>query len=109
MPKSLTSHLGHCIIQFHILLCNLPAILDRCRFLLESIGFNLTYTVSDMWGMVDVPLSTEAWLTQTTEFRAAAAGWDPHIGLPMTGWTVGIEPFASPIFTISRFGVQQID
>lgn len=44
----LTGHLGHGIIQFHILLCNLPAILDRFRFLLESIGFNLTYTVSDV-------------------------------------------------------------
>lgn len=43
MREPLTSHLGHGIIQLHILLCNLPAILYRFRLLPESIGFDLAY------------------------------------------------------------------
>jgi hypothetical protein len=35
--------------------------------------------------------------TNDMEFRAAEAGYEPHIGREMNGWTVGIDAFASPI------------
>lgn len=47
--------------------------------------------------LTNPPLSIEAWLAQTTEFMPADSGSHPHIGLPITGWTVGMEPLASPI------------
>lgn len=57
---------------------------------------------------VDIPLSIDAWLTQTTEFNPAAEGSAPHIGRPMTGWTVGMEPLASPILSSALYTQERI-
>jgi hypothetical protein len=84
--------------MLHVLLADIAALDDRFHPLLDTITLYRAWTsVHDLCcHSGHAPLSSDAWLTQRIELRGAADGSAPHMGRPMTGWTVGMDPFASP-------------